>query len=193
MWPAFPASDYYGSSVPSRRHRPATGLPADQLAAGRGGDRRDGSHVHSRAVRRGRRPAMPLQHRHGYAAGLHRGLPTGETHRPGSSPHTMVRVRAATQPRSVRFELVGLLRSVQSLVSHVRLSVLLAGPEPSDGAGRPGVVRAACRPPPRPRDRTALSFTEPLRRLEGGALSSPHGPRTPRGAPTPSPRRPSIV
>ena len=27
MWPAFPASDYYGSSAPPRRHQPATGLP----------------------------------------------------------------------------------------------------------------------------------------------------------------------
>ena len=42
------------------------------------GDRRDGSHVHSPTVRRGRRPAMPLQHRHGYAADLHRDLPVGD-------------------------------------------------------------------------------------------------------------------
>jgi hypothetical protein len=28
VWPALPASDYYGSSAPSRRHRPATDLPA---------------------------------------------------------------------------------------------------------------------------------------------------------------------
>ena len=46
MWSAFPTSDYYGSSAPPRRHQPTTGLPADQLAAGREGDRRDGSHVH---------------------------------------------------------------------------------------------------------------------------------------------------
>jgi hypothetical protein len=46
MWPAFPSSDYYGPYVPPRRYEPATGLPADQLAAGRGGDRRGGSHVH---------------------------------------------------------------------------------------------------------------------------------------------------
>ncbi len=35
MWPTFPASDYYGSSVPPRRHQPTTCLPADQLAADR--------------------------------------------------------------------------------------------------------------------------------------------------------------
>lgn len=34
-------------------------------------------------VRRGRRPAMPLQHRHGYAADLHRGLPVGDIIRQG--------------------------------------------------------------------------------------------------------------
>ena len=59
---------------------------------------------------------------------------------------TMVRVRAAAQPRSVRFELVGFLRSVQPLVPHVRLSVLLAGPRPSDGAGPPRRCQG-CLPP----------------------------------------------
>ena len=29
LWPAFPASDYYGSSAPSQWHRPATGLPTN--------------------------------------------------------------------------------------------------------------------------------------------------------------------
>ena len=46
MRSAFPTSDYYGPSAPPLRHRPATNLPADQLAAGREGNRRDGSHVH---------------------------------------------------------------------------------------------------------------------------------------------------
>ena len=49
---------------------------------------------------------MPLRLRHGYAADLHRGLPTGDINQPKSSPHVAVEVRAATQPRSVRFELV---------------------------------------------------------------------------------------
>lgn len=48
---------------------------------------------------------MPLRHRHAYAAVLRRGLPAGDLNRRGSSPHT--RVRAAAQPRSARFELVG--------------------------------------------------------------------------------------
>ncbi len=49
---------------------------------------------------------MPLRLRHGYAADLHRGLPAGDIDRPVSSP-CQARVRTATQPTSVRFELVG--------------------------------------------------------------------------------------
>ena len=48
---------------------------------------------------------MPLRPRHGYAADLHRGLPIGDINRSRSFPLT--RVRTATQPISVRFELVG--------------------------------------------------------------------------------------
>ena len=48
---------------------------------------------------------MPLRHRHGYAAGLPRGLLTGDIDRSRSSPH-LVRMRAAAQPRSARLELV---------------------------------------------------------------------------------------
>ena len=39
-----------------------------------------------RTVRRGRRPAMPLQPRHGYAADLHRGLPAGDIPGPTGVP-----------------------------------------------------------------------------------------------------------
>ena len=34
MYRAFPGSDYYGSSVPSRQHPPATRVPASQRTAG---------------------------------------------------------------------------------------------------------------------------------------------------------------
>jgi hypothetical protein len=43
---------------------------------------------------------MPLRLRHEYAAGIPRGLPTGDINREGV-PCTRVQVRAATQP-SVR-------------------------------------------------------------------------------------------
>ncbi len=104
---------------------------------------------------------MPLQHRHGYAADLHRGLPTGDITQSKSSPdhHTdtalgdvVIGVRAAIQPRSARFELVDLLRGVQPLVPHVRLPVLLAGPGPSGSAGPSRRCQGCFHPRPRPGD-----------------------------------------
>lgn len=95
---------------------------------------------------------MPLQHRHGYAAGLHHGLPAGDITQPRSSPptgYTGRRVRTADHPRSVRFEVAGLLRGVQPVVPHVHLPVSLAGPEPSDGAG-PSRRCQGCFPPSPP-------------------------------------------
>jgi len=56
---------------------------------------------------------MPLRSRHGYAAGLHRGLPVGDINQLGSSRRlSSAPVRTASQPTSVRLELVVLLRSV---------------------------------------------------------------------------------
>jgi hypothetical protein len=50
VWPAFPTSDYYGGSVPSRGHQLTASLPATGLAGRRGGQPRDGSHVHHAPV-----------------------------------------------------------------------------------------------------------------------------------------------
>src|SRR3954453_9622229 len=44
MRPAFPASDYYGPSVPVRRHQPTASLPTTR------GRHRDGSHVHHASI-----------------------------------------------------------------------------------------------------------------------------------------------
>ncbi len=41
---------------------------------------------------------MPLRHRHGYAAGIHRGLPDGDINQPESSPRPKAGVRTATWP-----------------------------------------------------------------------------------------------
>jgi hypothetical protein len=49
---------------------------------------------------------MPLQHRHAYAAGFRHGLPVSDIDPLRSSPLGSLRVRAATQPRSARLELV---------------------------------------------------------------------------------------
>jgi uncharacterized protein YijF (DUF1287 family) len=55
---------------------------------------------------------MPLRLRHEYAAGIPRGLPTGDINREGV-PCTRVQVRAATQP-SVRLQLV--VRSLEAFI-----------------------------------------------------------------------------
>jgi hypothetical protein len=77
---------------------------------------------------------MPLRLRHDYAAGFHRDLPAGDICRLGSSLH----LRADTRHGPAHIRQVGagglLLRGFQMLVSHVHLSVLLAGPESSDSA-----------------------------------------------------------
>jgi hypothetical protein len=168
--------------------RPAPG--ADRLPAP--GATGDGSHVHHMTARSGRCPALSRRHRHGYAADLHRGLRTGDITRSRSSRHDAdaVPVRAATQPISVRLELVALLRGFQPLVPHVRLSVSLAEPEPSDSADPPrrcqgllptltGVSRI--RLPP--------ATTRPLRRPGGEGLPPPLGSRAPCGARCPIARR----
>ena len=132
MYTAFPCPDYYGSSAPFRRHRPATGLPRRGAR-----DRRSGSHVHSRTLWRGRCPAMPLQHRHGYAAVFHRGLPVSDIYRPRSCPIGQSRSGARCNPAPIcQVRAGGLsLRGFLALVPRVHLSVSLAGPVPSDSAG----------------------------------------------------------
>ena len=46
MWTAFPSSDYYGGSAPSRAHQATVALPARLQVAARVGRARKGSHVH---------------------------------------------------------------------------------------------------------------------------------------------------
>jgi len=167
MCTAFPCSDYYRSSVPSRQHPLTTSVPADQRAAGREGDRRDGSHVHSRTLRRVRCPAMPLQPRHTYAAGIRCGLSTGDITQPKSSPtrprHRRGPAGARCNPAPIRQVRAGglLLRGVQPLVFHVHLSVSLAGPRPSDGAGLSRRCQGCFYPPRRLPSQAALSFNRP--------------------------------
>ena len=78
---------------------------------------------------------MPLQPRHGYAAGIHRGLPASDINQPRSSPHQDAGARCnpaqICQIRAGGF----VLRGFQPPVSHVHLPVSLAGPRPSGSAG----------------------------------------------------------
>ena len=52
MRPAFPASDYYGGSVPSPGRQSTVDLPAAVLAGQRVGQPEEGSHVHHAPVGR---------------------------------------------------------------------------------------------------------------------------------------------
>ena len=134
---------------------------------------------------------MPLQHHHDYAAGLHRGLPTGDSDRSKSSPHNhiVVRVRVATQPRSTRFELVAWLEGLSNIGSS-RTPFRLAcrtrtiwqyWSVPTLSGLLPTLT-------PIPGIRLPSASTGSLRRADGGVLSSPHGSRAPRGAPSRSTR-----
>ena len=56
---------------------------------------------------------MPLRHRHGYAADLHRGLPTSDTTPAKEFPaRHHGQVRTAIQPRSTGFELAAALEGL---------------------------------------------------------------------------------
>jgi hypothetical protein len=137
MWTAFPPSDYYRPSAPPPGHRRTTHLPRCTHQAGRGSREPTGWFPRSpRTVRQVRWPALPLRHRHGYAAVLHRGLPTGETNPIQEFPARHEGpVRAANQPISTGFELAKVLRGFTPLVPRVHLPVSLAGPAPSGSTG----------------------------------------------------------
>lgn len=90
---------------------------------------------------------MPLRHRHGYAADLHRGLPTSDTKPAKEFPTRQDgQVRTAIQPTSTGFELAALLRGFTPLIPHVHLLVSLAEPVPS-GSPDPSRRCRGCLPP----------------------------------------------
>ncbi len=112
MWPVFPTSDYYGASVPSRPISRQRACPSPTWPAGVRAE--PGWFPRSPcSVRPVRRPAVPLQHRNDYAAGLRRGLTTGTINRLRSRPRRQPTARACTalRPISARFEPMELLRS----------------------------------------------------------------------------------
>lgn len=183
MWPAFPTSDYYGSSAPPWQYRSATDLPLGRLMVGRDRDHQNGSHVHYKPARWWRCPAIPLRHRHIYAAVLRRGLPAGGTFRSEEFP--ALHAGARRNPAQIYQIRAGpmRLRGFMTLVPHVHLPISLAGPAPSGSPGTSRRCRGCC-PPDRhvPVGPAAPSFIDLLRQVEGGDLSSPHGFVAPRGA-----------
>ena len=132
MWPALPASEYYGASVLPDGHQPAMGLPSTELEV-RLGAPAGSSHVHHGIDRRVRCSALPRQHRHAYAAGFRRGLPTDTWNRLRSRPPASGgRALRPAQIRQVRAGVV--ITGRQALIPRVHLPVSLAGPGPSGSA-----------------------------------------------------------
>jgi hypothetical protein len=133
----------------------------------------DGSHVHQIIDWSGRRPALLRQHRHGYAAGLHRGLPTAGTKRLRSRTHSGARA-LHTGPYPPDLEPASRLRSVQHWFAYAA---------PSDLARRARTVwqyrhgsPSRGRLPPItvvPGDRLPRCFIRPLRRPNRDGLSPP--------------------
>ena len=187
MCRAFPGSDYYGASAPSRGHQPATGLPClrpDRVSGARAAG--DGSHVHRATDRRGRRPAdapaasprlrrssSPWPPRRsmevGFGVGRRRDEDDGHALHPGPHP-----------PGWSRYHVYEAL----TLVPLVRLLVSLAGPAPSGSTSASRHCWGCSRPPRHPPDQAAPSFVSPLRQADGAGLSPPLGYTAPRGAPS---------
>jgi hypothetical protein len=86
MHRAFPGSEYYGGSAPSRPDRPTAGPARRSALAARpmAGPERFPCSLF--ADRRRRSPAIPPRPRHGYAADLHRGLPRQPSKPPRELP-----------------------------------------------------------------------------------------------------------
>jgi hypothetical protein len=120
---------------------------------------------------------MPLRHRHGYAADLHRDLPAGDIKPAQKFPaRHEERVRAAIQPVSTGFELADHLeRLYERWFLSYTFSTRLPGPHHPVVLARPGVVGAASHPHRRLPDQAAPSFTVLLRQSSGGGLSPPLG------------------
>jgi hypothetical protein len=145
----------------------------------------DGSHVHQIIDWSGRRPALLRQHRHGYAAGLHRGLPTAGTRRLRSRTHSGVRAlhTGPYPPDWSRLRGYG-ASSTGSLTLHLLTS--LDEPAPSGSTDTARLLGAAChRSSSFPAIGRPRRFIRPLRRPNRDGLSPPLDNLAPRGAPLP--------
>jgi hypothetical protein len=196
MWSAFPTSDYYELSAPCRGHQSATGLPTRPGTGCPGSVGPPAGFPRSLStVRRDRHPAMPLHHRHGYAAGLHHGLP-GRRHSPDRKfptpsierpawPGSIDRGGCAVRPSPYPpgFGLVGALEG-RSDTGSSRMPLRLASRARTIwqywyDSSLSGPL-STFTPVPGIRLPSASSGT--LRRPSGGVLSSPPDQTAPRGA-----------
>jgi len=154
--------------------RPSTDDESARRRPGRTAGRaiRDGSHVHPLTDRRVRRPTVPLQPRHEYAADFPRGLPTGPPNRLRSRPRQMKsRTCTAVRPISARFEPVLDLRGFHRWFLHTyAFPSCLPNPARLAVPNRPGFDGAASHPHLRHQDQAAPCFNDLLRQAESGSF-----------------------
>jgi hypothetical protein len=173
------ARDYYEASVPPPGHRPATRLPALDTGCIDGGTTRGSSHVHHVIDRSGRHPALLRQHRHAYAAGIRRDLPTvgarqlrSRRHQALTSPEPSC---TADRPTSTRFEHGFGLRSVNHWFAYAIPSDLARQARTVwQSRHAPPSKGAACHPPRRSPDQAAPSLHQAAATTQRGrSLTSP--------------------
>jgi hypothetical protein len=181
MWPAFPASDYYGPSDPLWGLRPTVSLPVFVLAARGVGRPRSGSHVHHVPVDR----VGAQLCRCSLASGIPIGLPTGINNRLRSRhADQYCLARTAARPTSTRWSRSPLFSGFNHWFTLVTPFDLARRTRPIwQCCDRPVVVRAASRPSPHLRGQAALSFSGLLRQPREVGLSPASGDMAPRGAP----------
>lgn len=120
-----------------------------------------------------RRPALPLRHRHGYAAGIHHGLPAAEHMTAKEFPangRRQVRTAPSPYPPDLSWWAV---KGRQTPISCVHLPVSLTGPAVSGSTTTSRRCQGCSHPSWRLPGQAAPSFTQPLRRPGGRGLSPP--------------------
>jgi len=139
--------------------------------------------------RRVRHPALPLRHRHGYAAANSPWPPGPGRGDPAQSSPPVMKGGAHRTPALIHWVRAGgSSRGVTQPVPRVYLPVSLTTPGPSGSTELARLRRGCSHPPRRPPAQAVSSFTPPLRRRGDKGLSPPSGTTAPRGAPSFEPR-----
>jgi hypothetical protein len=125
MWSAFPTSEYYGGSAPSRSRQPTVSLSAAPLDARPDGRDQDGSHVHHVPINGGSAQLFPDS----LAMGTPQSFPMASTRdvhgRQGVASPSRGSARTAARPISTGLEPVPHLRGFShwfTFVTHSRLA-----------------------------------------------------------------------
>ena len=183
MWPALPASDYYGGSAPPGPFSGRCAYPRTSRMPIPRGDETRWFPCSLWFAQRRRSPTVSQRPRHAYAAGIQRGLPDRQMKTsPGVHRQTVNSETRRVRPRSARFEPVSKLKDVTTPVPRVLLSATLADPPHLAVLDTSRLCQGCSRPPRHHPDQAALSYTALLRQDGGEGLSPPLEPTAPHGA-----------